>query len=409
MNIALTQLTPKLATSLNVCNSCGLVLQDDLVRDHYSSALHHVNLKRRVADIAPLSAAAFERLRAEKEAKDKEKAEAEEEVIYICDACKKKFHSEGQFNSHNSSKKHRETVQQLIAERTAVIPPLTETGIMGNVNTVTDVSPLDDVSQLSSSSLPKAGPGELIITAAHCLFCWSDNASVEASLKHMLEFHSFFIPDVEFCDDLVGLLEYLHAKIIEGRMCLYCDTGKQYDSTEAVRQHMRDKGHCLMRYDDEQNFTEFEDFFDYATKDGEEEEEEDEEGAILAKDTYKVVGTTGKAYISTKNELVLSSGARAVHRDMAIYYKQNLRLPDDRKSVQLAMNQLALDNAVSSSTGNGSSQSALTISSTKGTRGNLVDRRAQRRVEKRHSKFMLRTGTNFNMILRRWFRVRILE
>jgi hypothetical protein len=166
-----------------------------------------------------------------------------------------------------------------------------------------------------------------------------------------------------------------------------------------------------MRYDDERNFAEFEDFFDYAAKgEGGDEEDDSEEDAILAADTFKVVGTTGKSYISTKNELVLSSGARAVHRDMAIYYKQNLRLPDDRKSVRLAMDQLALDNAVASSTGGGSGQSALTISSsTRGTRGNLVDRRAQRRVEKRQSKFMLRTGTNFNMILRRWFRVRILE
>ena len=401
-----------MASALNVCNSCGLVLEDDFVRDHYSSALHHVNLKRRVADIAPLSAAAFEKLRAEKEAKDKEKAEAAEEVLYICDACKKKFHSEGQFNSHNSSKRHRETVQILLAERVAGNAPSVDTKDAGGIDT--DAVRLSHSAQgdESQTTLPKAGPGELIITAAHCLFCWKDNVSVEASLKHMLDSHSFFVPDVEFCDDLVGLLEYLHAKIIEGRMCLYCDSGKQYDSAEAVRQHMRDKGHCLMRYDDERNFAEFEDFFDYAAKGegGGDEEDDSEEDAILAADTYKVVGTTGKSYISTKNELVLSSGARAVHRDMAIFYKQNLRLPDDRKSVRIAMDQLALDNAVASSTGGGSGQSALAISSsTRGTRGNLVDRRAQRRVEKRQSKFMLRTGTNFNMILRRWFRVRILE
>jgi pre-60S factor REI1 len=413
-------MSSSLVSASNICNSCGLVLEDEFVRDHYSSAFHHVNLKRRVADIAPLSIAAFEKLRAEKETKDKEMAAAEEEVLYICDACKKKFHSEGQFNSHNSSKRHRETVQQLLSERSTTVSSTATDGVSKD-DTDIDKSNLTthshdlvtSESSTLSSSIPKAGTGELIITAAHCLFCWLEHASVEASLKHMLETHSFFIPDVEFCDDLIGLLEYLHAKIIEGRMCLYCDTGKQYDSAEAVRQHMRDKGHCLMRYDDERNFSEFEDFFDYATKNEEDEgEEEGEDEAILAADTYKVVGTTGKSYISTNNELVLSSGARAVHRDIAIYYKQHLRLPDDRKSVRLATDQLALDNAASSSSGSGggSGQSALSISLTKGTiRGNLVDRRTQRRVEKRQSKFMLRTGTNFNMILRRWFRVRILE
>lgn len=33
------------------------------------------------------------------------------------------------------------------------------------------------------------------------------------NLKHMSEAHSFFIPDVEFCTDVKGLLLYLGEKV----------------------------------------------------------------------------------------------------------------------------------------------------------------------------------------------------
>ena len=77
------------AGASSFCNSCAVALADAAaVREHYASALHGVNLRRRTADIAPLSAAGYARLMAEQAAREAAAAEAAQEVLYICDACR---------------------------------------------------------------------------------------------------------------------------------------------------------------------------------------------------------------------------------------------------------------------------------------------------------------------------------
>ena len=46
--------------------------------------------------------------------------------------------------------------------------------------------------------------------------------------------------DIEYLDDLEGMIEYLGAKVGMGRVCLYCNgRGRaRYGSVSAVRQHM---------------------------------------------------------------------------------------------------------------------------------------------------------------------------
>ena len=42
-----------------------------------------------------------------------------------------------------------------------------------------------------------------------CLFCSFISESLEANVKHMVDTHSFFIPDLEYLSDLEGLITYL--------------------------------------------------------------------------------------------------------------------------------------------------------------------------------------------------------
>lgn len=50
-----------------------------------------------------------------------------------------------------------------------------------------------------------------------CLFCMHHSHNFIKNLEHMTIVHSFFIPDIEYCSDLNGLLRYLGEKISDGK------------------------------------------------------------------------------------------------------------------------------------------------------------------------------------------------
>lgn len=116
-----------------------------------------------------------------------------------------------------------------------------------------------------------------------CLFCSTASANFEENLKHMSIAHSFFIPDLEFCVDVQGLITYLGIiyftfvvfirfdnallfageKVGVGNVCLWCnERGKSFHTLDAVQKHMRDKGHCKMLHDGEA-MLEYSEYFDY--------------------------------------------------------------------------------------------------------------------------------------------------
>ena len=70
--------------------------------------------------------------------------------------------------------------------------------------------------------------------------------------------HSFFLPDREYCVDTKGMVGYLGAKVSRGFICLFCNgRGKQtgrFASMRAAQAHMRDRGHCNLLYEDEDEF-----------------------------------------------------------------------------------------------------------------------------------------------------------
>ena len=45
----------------NVCNSCNVTFELADAKAHYATAFHNANVKRRLADLAPLTLASFSR------------------------------------------------------------------------------------------------------------------------------------------------------------------------------------------------------------------------------------------------------------------------------------------------------------------------------------------------------------
>ena len=56
------------------------------------------------------------------------------------------------------------------------------------------------------------------IEANDCIFCLHHSKNFLKNLEHMTTLHSFFIPDIEYCMDVYGLLKYLGEKVSEGKV-----------------------------------------------------------------------------------------------------------------------------------------------------------------------------------------------
>lgn len=129
----------------------------------------------------------------------------------------------------------------------------------------------------------------------------------------MSEEHSFFVPDVEYCVDIEGLLVYLGEKIFKDFICIWCnDRGRTFYSLQGVRKHMVDKAHCKMLHDGA-SLAEYVEYYDYSSSypDAAEGMDIDDEldAPVLEGDEY---------------QLVLPSGITIGHRSLMRYYQQRI-------------------------------------------------------------------------------------
>lgn len=87
------------------CLSCRVSFIDsELQRSHYKSNWHRYNLKRKVAELPPVT----EELFLEKLAQQKTNAqEQKKDKSQFCEACNKPFKNENAYENHISSKKHK--------------------------------------------------------------------------------------------------------------------------------------------------------------------------------------------------------------------------------------------------------------------------------------------------------------
>lgn len=149
-----------------------------------------------------------------------------------------------------------------------------------------------------------------------CFFCSNIASSVMENVEHMSKTHSFFLPEAEYLIDLEGLITHLGEKVGVGHMCLWCnERSKMFYTVDAVRKHMRDKGHCKLMFDGEAAL-EYADFYDYRSS--------WEDAGAEAPDDVESEAVVSELTENENFELVLPSGATVGHRSLMRYYRQSL-------------------------------------------------------------------------------------
>ncbi|KAI8826549.1 C2H2 type zinc-finger-domain-containing protein [Fimicolochytrium jonesii] len=295
------------------CLACHVAFRTaENQREHMRSDWHRYNLKRKVADIPPVTAENFAaRVQQQQQQQALQNAGSRKEgggvggFVAECAACKKSYSNENGYTNHLNSKKHKETQAKFDAngsEHVALPTTGKRPAPVVSGPTPRALMPTPTTASSSSSSDPAAAPvswrrqladaetqAEVLaimerkaaaterLTELDCLFCSQRCQTFENNLAHMARAHSFFIPDMEFLVDLKGLIAYLGEKIAVAHVCLYCNgKGRAYHSLEAVRKHMLDKGHCKILYEDGAEL-EVADFYDFSSTYPDEVAEDDED------------------------------------------------------------------------------------------------------------------------------------
>ncbi|KAI9473053.1 C2H2 type zinc-finger-domain-containing protein [Coemansia mojavensis] len=319
---------------LFTCIACQIAFYSaDQQRTHYRSDWHRYNLKRKVAELPPVTAENFaQRLLAQqaKAAEDSKRAEFSAE----CSVCKKAYSSENAFNNHLNSKKHKENearmLQAMDVESTKHDAESErrkqEREIKKQLTSATTEEEVAKLIEKKKATALRLNPD------ADCLFCTHKSESFEANLDHMTKEHSLFIPDLEYLVDLRGLIKYLADKISVANVCLYCNgRGRVLHSLEAVRKHMLDKGHTKIAYDTEIDILEISDFYDFSSTYPDAAEHNGSE------DVDMFDGVSGRSKLMNQHleeedgELVLPNGNRVGHRSLQRYYKQSIPLERPEK------------------------------------------------------------------------------
>ena len=281
-----------------ICTTCRVPLNtQDESRAHYKTSFHTYNLKRKYVSLPPVSSEVYEY-------KQKESAllATIEEKVYKCDCCNKVFPTQKSLSKH-------------IRNNQVSLKPF------------------------------------LVDHRLTCLICNEVFLTIELNIKHMLETHGFFIPNLEDVKNLEGLLEYLHKKVRELMLCLYCNNrqGHNFRTLQAVQQHMVDKQHCFLNTDeDEEEFKEF-----YICEEGSFEVLSSEEEIKLneyidldsqSSDTYSfsLIGSNHTGLppgitLTNIGELRLENGKIIGTKEFARFYKQNFKVIPKRLQDLLAI------------------------------------------------------------------------
>ncbi|XP_027197879.2 cytoplasmic 60S subunit biogenesis factor ZNF622 [Dermatophagoides pteronyssinus] len=325
------------------CLTCQINLSSSNdQREHYKSEWHLYNLKRKLNQLKSINEDEFNQIKikhtiSNNDNNDPLKKEGVEESFY-CDVCRKNFLNQKAYEQHNSSNKHlrQMDIAARLLNRYQHQKQQQQQKMKSNAD---DDKPKqndkDEEEEFNESDWEEMDTDDddeeeeifETIPLNECLFCSHQSIDMETNIQHMATIHSFFIPDIEYCSNLKGLLNYLGTKIADGHCCLWCsDNGKTFSSTKSTQQHMLDVGHTKINfYNRTESLIEFEDFYDYSSsypttmddqtsKQTETEQQQDDDDEIdlniLDDDNY---------------QLRLPSGKIIGHRSLMIYYRQKLR------------------------------------------------------------------------------------
>lgn len=139
-----------------------------------------------------------------------------------------------------------------------------------------------------------------------CLFCTSTSATVAENVAHMKTEHSFQISSIEKLQtDIETFISYLALVITRCYSCLYCSKTKH--SAEAIRAHMRSRGHCMLDLSPGSEFLEF-----WSMSGSDEGDTEDNDVQFAKQSSVEGIK------MLSDTEMLLPSGAVASSRDVRV-------------------------------------------------------------------------------------------
>lgn len=210
------------------CITCRVAFIDaDLQRAHYKTDWHRYNLKRKVAELPSVTAEEFQR-RVLQQRKTNEIVN--ETVGKYCEICKKNFGNIKAYENHLNSKKHKQNEINFNDNENKVVH-VQKKNVKEETKNVSEGMVIDedcfvesDIEEVDSDEWDEDTVNP--IDNNDCLFCSHHSKNLLKNLKHMTEAHSFFIPDVEYCIDIQGLLSYLGEKINDGKVSFWHNNAK---------------------------------------------------------------------------------------------------------------------------------------------------------------------------------------
>ena len=343
-----------LQTHPYTCNSCAVAFRNsDAQRTHMRSDWHRYNLKRKVADLPPVSADDFNKKVVSAQANT---SAAQEQASFAksCTVCRKTYYSENAFQSHISSKAHKAKLQSIGGGKIPSaalspketngdekIPPEAEAEFEDVVAGMKKTKLQDDATRRPSAPAPgtdhreehplsPANAESTEVPVSRCLFCNYDSPSLKLNLGHMTKIHGLFIPEQNYLVDLDGLVAYLQAKIHKNYECIACH--KLKNSALAVQTHMRDKGHCMIAFESEEEMIEIGQFYDFSSTYSDDEvddisDEEEEDGAK--------VGTVDEGWeTDSDDDSVASDEITAIRNDDRTEAYERMRLHRHHSNVE---------------------------------------------------------------------------
>jgi len=274
------------------CISCRMsFLNSKEQREHYKTDLHRFNLKRKVAELPPVTLEVFQQKVETTPSTSTPTTTQKNQPTragsdFKCGMCRKTFSSENAMLTHHKSKKHRDNLKNEEVKSAAHAgnqspddsQPMDESSSPQNSQ---DIQPADSSNTTSNDMKDEEATTAVSLdnmtdeeryehhiktarrfTLEECLFCRNKCSNLESNMEHMASVHGFFVPDVEYLSDLEGLIKYLGELIAVGYMCLHCGDKSRFNSVKAAQNHMTDMNHCKFSY--EGNEAEFEDFYDFS-------------------------------------------------------------------------------------------------------------------------------------------------
>ncbi|CAK9438418.1 uncharacterized protein LODBEIA_P26420 [Lodderomyces beijingensis] len=345
------------------CNTCNLQFpESDDQRNHMKSEWHRYNLKRKVAQLPPITEDLFQskvatlqrkddtnskdkdnKQTTKKEQRRKEKEALSEKKRAILEQAKRAMMAERGGNQPVSAQEEEE-------EEEEVVSPVTDSSNQDATNgsaakEADSITSQEDEKELTQEEeeeklLKQKLAQKTEIPPTTCLFSHPKYNhqfdSVDENVEHMFKKHGLYIPEQSYLVDKKGLIEYLAEKIGFG-FCIACNY--QGRNAEAAREHMQTKRHMRIPYESDDEKLEISKFYDFSStydddddeevissQQGDEEEWEDVSGDedVEADEEEELPPSDRDAILQNGTELILPSGAIIGHRSNARYYRQNL-------------------------------------------------------------------------------------